>query len=175
MRLKPIAEDINLNHGLRYLEWARDRLVAYLEDDTAARESHLGYVMEGKEVNDSDLIELIKALDEIIGTIALGNNKSREMNLKEATSKSRNDLLASSVAKMETAKKILLRYIQTKMDADEIVAKEFPINEGELLDDEIYNIIAAMDDIILSIIKTDSGKNIFTNNEIGRETIYRKK
>ena len=103
----------------------------------------------------------------------------KQMKLKEATKK-QNDHLGAAISSLERAKIILATYIQDKRQDDEMtlqaVGKEFgDIKESEITTDNAYTVISQIDDMILALIKSNDDDDIFTDDDLEKETIYKRK
>ena len=92
MKLKQVmSEDQTLNLAIKYLEYSKDQLYNYVRNDEYARESirkwfpiddFLNSIDEGKELADSDILKLIKVIDDIILAIVNGVVDSKKFEEK---------------------------------------------------------------------------------------------
>jgi hypothetical protein len=86
-----MSEDQTLNLAIKYLEYSKDQLYNYVRNDEYARESirkwfpiddFLNSIDEGKELADSDILKLIKVIDDIILAIVNGVVDSKKFEEK---------------------------------------------------------------------------------------------
>ena len=174
MKLKDIlTEHQKLNKAIQYIQWSKDQLISYIGEDHDGKEmiKYWFPIEEGKELADSDVYKLIKYLDQIVLAIVDGEEKSvQRMKLKEVTKPNQGDLLGLAISKLESVKEILHRYIETQKDPEEEV-EDFLKEEG-LMDDQVYQILATIDDLILGLVKYDGTKNTFSDDEVDKTTVY---
>ncbi|MGY8825874.1 MAG: hypothetical protein ACKVJG_18395 [Candidatus Latescibacterota bacterium] len=177
MKLKKILkEHKKLNQAIKYIEWSKDQLYSYIQEDHDGKEMIKSWfpIEEGKELADSDVLKLIKYLDQIVLAIVDGEKKSvQRMKLKEVTKPDQNDLLGLAISKLESVKGILHRYIQNQKDPEKEV-EDFLKEEG-LMDDQVYQILSTIDDLILGLVKFDGTQETFTDDEVDKTTVYKVK
>lgn len=82
-----LTEHKKLNQAIKHLEHSKDNLYDYIGDDEYAKESirswfpiddFISAIGEGKELPHSDILKIIKVLDDIIFSIVNGTKNSKK-------------------------------------------------------------------------------------------------